>query len=329
MPVVPYMAQASTWKALDGSGTSTPPSPSAWPDATNTGIPPGTKLHVAGVDISAGTNWHYRPTDTVIQIDGEGAIIDSVDCPGGIYNPQGYGTMTVTNSRFRLENYTDGLYGAYLGPGSTMTDCEMGGGANGTTRARSVGIVSVGTQAQPNVIRRVNVHHITHCINTGSDTSVYDSWLHDVNMGDTDMPNMDTDHTEAVFITNGQRMLFEHCSMDGGNTAVFFAQNYDHTADGTGLLTVNNCKFVSDPVRNGQWSNSAIIIENKMINGAITVTNNVFDGPATGSAYPFGVWELGYVISVPETVSTVSGNTYVDSSSADGTSSVQYTPVVY
>lgn len=301
-----------------------PAPPSQWPDATNTGPLLDTDLLVVGVDISTGTGWHARDIGSgsmSVSIDAEGVELDGLDIPGGVYNPAGHGGVQITNSRARLIGWADGSYGINIGPGSWLQRVLVGGGVDGNTRVRSSGITVVGATGEnlSCLIEEVEVRKTTHCIHhSGGYTTVRNSWLHDVSMGDDDVPGMAEDHTETVFVFEGQHITYQHCRLQSGNSAVFFAQNNAGTGVGTGNLLINRCWFEANPPRNDQWSNAAIIIENKTIAGPVVVTNNLIDGPAIGTAFPFDVWEVGLAGEVPADVSTVTGNKYPDGSSADG-----------
>lgn len=301
---------------------------SVWPYESNTGVPAGAILATVPMDVSSGTGWHYRDDINGVSIDANNVTLSGLDIPGGIYNPSGHTGLTVTQCLVRCIGFSDSSVAVQLGAGGHVVDTQIGGGADGKTRTRSVGILAPGTATAPVLIERVNIFKVTHCIHHISGyTTVTDSWLHDVSMGDTDVPGMSEDHTETVFVFEGQHITYQHCRLQSGNSAVFFAQNNAGTGVGTGNLVINRCWFEAVPPRNDQWSNAAIIIENKTIAGPVVVTNNLIDGPAIGTAFPYAVWEVGLAGEVPADVSTVAGNFYPDGSSAD--SDFSFTPVVF
>src|SRR5579875_1689384 len=113
-----------------------------WPSASNTGVPAGVTLQVVGTDVTSGTGWHARDIGSgsqSVSIDAPGVTLNGLDIPGGVYNPNEYANVTITNCLIRLEGWTDGSVGVHLGPGSSITDTAIGGGADGNTRVRSSG----------------------------------------------------------------------------------------------------------------------------------------------------------------------------------------------
>lgn len=298
-------------------------SSSTWPNAANTGVPAGTTLIRVPLDAVNGQGWEWggnqvRPTSSNV-------TISNLDVSGD-FNAIGQTGITLQNCRFRYTGDTDGSFAAQLGPGAIVRDCEFGGGADGVTIVGTTGIYARGTAQAPILIERCNIHHSVHGIHTDGYTTVRDSYMWHMVMGEA--PYEDA-HSECVFISTGHFITFEHCRFKSGNSATWFAQNYDNTSEGTGDIVVNNCKFESD-LRNGEIPSWGLVVDNKAIRdsngnagslgaGSLHVTNNVFDTPNAG------VWEVS-ALQLP-IGGYAAGNTYTDGRPADG--DTLYVPVIY
>lgn len=304
-----------------------------WPDATNTGVPAGVSLTQVPAQLTSGTGWRWRADLGAVSVEADNVSLDALDIAGGIYVPLNNTTyvpiykVTVTRCKIRGTGYTDGSFMAYLGPGSTMTDCELGGMANGTTWSGSQGILAQGSAGAPVTIARINVHHTEHGIVDGGYVTCSDSWFHTLVQGDAPYA---ADHTECVFLDDGHFSTYRHNSFSSGNTATFFVQNYGNTPGGTGDLTIDGNLFTYDG-RNADSGAWAIRVENKAIKnssgvggttGAATIhiTNNQVTG-----AWPLP-WSTNPVIYVPAG-STVAGN--IDGSGMNIDALTAYEPVVY
>lgn len=142
--------------------------PSAWPDATNTGVPAGTTL----------TN--------------SGAI--TVSTPGTVIQNKNFtGTVTVSANNCTIKNCkisTTGFWGIRVldGVGGTVIqDCEIDGKSNLDKAIRSGGASGNGTK-----ILRCNIHHFTDGIDiTGNDLLILDCWLHNPNFSGSGTPHYD------------------------------------------------------------------------------------------------------------------------------------------
>src|ERR1022692_4966381 len=56
------------------------PSVCGFPDATNTGVPPGTKLKTVPGQVSSGPGWHFDSRGWV-EVDGNGAVLSGLNIP--------------------------------------------------------------------------------------------------------------------------------------------------------------------------------------------------------------------------------------------------------
>lgn len=297
---------------------------------TGAGPNPSKTLTAVPGQATSGTGWHWDSANNSIRIDTAGVTLTGLDIAGGVVNQINTGTpFNATDCRFRLTGWADGSVGVPLPPGCTLTRCEIGGGADGQTWVRSLLLSAYGTAANPIVLDHCHIHHGLHGVHHGGYFTCKYSWIHDESMGQsynggaTPNPN---DHSDGFFWDHGHFVTIQHNVIAGGNQAGFFGQNYAHTADGSGDIVIDSNWFLTDLTRQGQPyggpPNYGLDIENKMINGPITITNNTFDK---------GPWGQGCA-AVPQDGSNgqkiiVSGNQFMDGTSAD--SSIARTPVIY
>jgi hypothetical protein len=240
---------------------------------------------------SSGTGWHWDGTALVVDADNTSLV--GLDISGAVQNS--HNSLTVKNTRIRCEN--ESSWCITLGEGATVIDTEIGGGANGTTTVGAIGLLSgyYAHSITPNVIARVNIHHTIHGMRVDGDTTVTDSYIHDLPMGDA--PYADA-HTDGIMCTAGQNVTINHNRIETGNTATFFVQ-WETGNVSIGNYLIQNNLFVAI-TKNGQQSSYGIDIENKGIGGPITVRNNTFT---------YG-WQVGAILNPPNSIT--SGNYYTD-----------------
>jgi hypothetical protein len=80
---VAYSGAASAATAAPPGGCAAAPSSCGYPDATNTGITPGTTLKTVPGQVSSGAGWHFDPRGWV-QADGAGAVLSGLYIPYNI-----------------------------------------------------------------------------------------------------------------------------------------------------------------------------------------------------------------------------------------------------
>jgi hypothetical protein len=277
-------------------------SPSGFPDASNTGVPAGVVLKQVPAQVSSGAGWHWDGRAVVI--DADHVTLNGLDITGPVSNQHDY--LTVTNTRIRCVGEND--WCITLGSNSTISDTEIGGGANGSTYLHAIGVYTGGPN---NLIQRVNIHHTIHGMRVDNGTTIRDSYIHDMPMGDpvrdlaTGQTNTD-DHTDAIMVTGAPTnelapIVLDHNRIESGNTANFFVQrDVTDTSKRIPNLLIQNNLFLNVH-RNGQDSSFGIDIENKGIGGTITITNNTFNKSS---------WTVG-PIQAPASATTT-GNTYTD-----------------
>jgi hypothetical protein len=219
----------------------------------------------------------------------------------GATNAQSAGPITVTDTRIRCENENN--WCLTLGPGSTVSDSEVGGGADGQTFIGAIGVLTGNwSKGQAlTTITRVNVHHVVQGFRIDGDTTLTDSYLHDVVMGD---PPLAGAHSEDVFTTAGSNITIQHNTMSYGNTACLFVQCETGNVP-IGTFKVTDNQFIG-VTHLGEQSSFGVDIENKDIAGPITVANNVFTLRPT--------WQVGPAQAPAGTSNT--GNTYTDGTTA-------------
>ena len=76
-------ASAATGAPQAAGGCAAAPSSCGYPDATNTGITPGTTLKTVPGQVSSGPGWHFDPRGWVA-VDGAGAVLSGLNIPYNI-----------------------------------------------------------------------------------------------------------------------------------------------------------------------------------------------------------------------------------------------------
>lgn len=253
--------------------TPTPtPTMGSFPNASNTGVPAGTVLTIV--------NGNYTVA--------AGVTASGLDIRGSVVLMSG---ATLKNSLVRCVNVSD--WCMELNGKNTITDTEIGGGANGTTYGPGDAFWSGGSNAG-NLFQRVNIHNTQDGGRVDGGTTVVDSWIHAMPTGDQPIP---TAHGDGVQVTSGGNITYRHNTVEGGNNDSFFVQFSG--AEPIGNITVDNCLLIGVS-RNGQMSSYGVSIENKNIaaSAVLNVTNNQFAG----------TFQVGPV-NVPAKA-TATGNTY-------------------
>jgi hypothetical protein len=286
-----------------------------FPDATTTGVPAGTTLHVAGTTgYTSGTGWNWVDSAGWIRVTGDGAVIQNLDVPTQIYNPAGY-SVTIEDSLIRGEDVGCGTPTVNLGAGSTLEDTTIGGGADGTTFEGGYGFYSSASTANSINVTRVNIGYEVHGMHIDGGTTVTDSYIHDMPRGDIDCGSRDN-HSDGAFISTGHYISFSgNAFVASANNSSIFVQDASNTTEGVGDLSIDGNEFVEvDDYAYGtppEQQSFGVGIQNEDITGPTSATNNVFShgwtvGPIEGANDDPGSIETA-----------VSGNTYTDGTSAD------------
>jgi hypothetical protein len=171
-------------------GCSSRPSACNFPDATNTGVPPGTPLTVIHGHL------HVRTA---------GAVVDGKDIRGCI-------TVTARNVTIRRSKVTctsgygiRSFSGDYSGGGLVIEDVEVDCGNGPTSAVGSYGLVG----------RRLNLHNCENGFDIDGGVTVVDSYIHDLRP-------TDSGHTDGIQLAGGSDIVIRHNTIfnPGGTSAI-------------------------------------------------------------------------------------------------------------
>lgn len=181
-------------QTLTASASLTLPSatPSAWPDATNTGVP-------AGVTLTPYTGLTRITGTTTI----DAALITQP------ITVTASGRLTVTRSRFRTEGYWLVLNDE--GGTFTATDCEFDGMGNTSGDSAVAGY--------NNTLTRCNIHGTVDGMKLGSNDIVQDCYIHDLVL------TADS-HNDGLQSLGSEGVLIRHNTIivkDGGTSAILLS----------------------------------------------------------------------------------------------------------
>jgi hypothetical protein len=261
--------------------TTTTSPPSAFPNATNTGVPAGTTLTT------------YTGPCTITTA---GAVLNRVDASGCLAILIRAKNVTITNSLTPRIDATD-----WTGPSVSITDSTVKGGTWSDGAIWGYNITAL----------RVNVTGGQHSFHCASTCSVTDSWLHDQYN-----PSGQSYHNNAFITNGGSNMVVNHntlaCtpllnSTNGGCTAdVSLFGDFEQVNNVTvqnNLLMANNSSI--SYCAYGGWEPSK-----KFQNSTnIKFLNNVFERGANSKC---GVYGPATSFNGSATGNTWSGNAYLD-----------------
>jgi len=303
-PIYLGVAASNVPTAAAASSSGGSASYSGFPDASTTGVPTGTTLTQVPAQATSGTGWRWDGNHTVV-VTAPNTTITGLDINGSLTNT--YPGVTIKNTRIRCTNENNWCL-TLGGPNATVTDTDIGGGANGTTYMHGIGVLSGGTNLN-NLIQRVNIHHTIHGARIDGGTTVTDSYIHDLPMGDPVYNNATgtystTDHTDGIMSTGGNGTLITHNRVECGNTSTMFVQ-WESDQPQISSFTIQNNLFVNIS-KNNQVSSQGVAFEDKGIANpaGITIKNNTFT-PG---------WQVA-AIEAP-TGSNVTGNVFTNTSPA-------------
>lgn len=161
--------------------TQPPISTLGYPDATNTGVPPGTVLTQVPEQATSGPGWHWDPRGW-FQTDAKNAVISGLDIHGTLDVCADCSGTTIKNTRVT----TDGSFSLIVrydwsaatphgATGVTIQDSEVRGGPAGSGAAITV------QSGLAVTITRVNVHNTSTAIQLDRG-SITDSYLWDLHV---------------------------------------------------------------------------------------------------------------------------------------------------
>lgn len=338
------LGRAVTFQADNNGGSSVDNCPGlpAYPDATCTGVPSGTHLvvvdssHVTSSEDSSlpidNLGWHFDTSLGAIRVDSDGAVFDGVDVTNWIEQFTGYkSNVIIKNSRFRCEKPISPGAGntcVTVGNGPTISNVEIGGGLAGNTYEQTVGI-QVGDDtptAAITTIKNVHIHHVGHALHIEGQTTLTDSYIHDMAVGG-DIPydsQGQPPHTDGIFIEKGSNITIRHNHFArAGNNSDIFVQNYESSGPMSNLTIADNffeagsyptAGKYPDPANYRNVADHGVGLEDKCFNGTrqtVSITNNVF---STNN------WNRSAIQYITGSVHT--GNKYQDGTSADANASL-------
>ena len=188
-----------------------PPPPPGYPDATNTGVPPGTTLTPSGG----------------ITISANNATVSGITTSGSV-NITGAG-VTLKNSKVG-EVLVYGAAGNTANPRVTISDVEIDCGGPGSKGVQG----SFGDHFQNVNLVRVNIHNCEDGLFAEGDFTVTDSFIHD-------LATCGSCHNDGMQIFGGSRITIEHNRIYGSDTsAIQFCNNTTNCSPMSNTLINNN-----------------------------------------------------------------------------------------
>jgi len=262
---------------------------SGFPDGSDTGVPPGTRLTRVPADRTSGDGWAWNKYGWV-QVTAANARLSGLDIDGSLHST--VSGVTITDTRIRCTGENDWCLS--IGSHTTVTDTEIGGQSDGHSFGKAAGVLSVGSDAG-NLLQRLNVHNTSDGLRLDGGTRLADSWVHDLIMGDPADPGA---HSDGVQSTGGGNVVIEGNRFETGNNCNVFVQWLAGQPPVTEYTVTGN--YFGSGNRNGQQTSYGVCIYGSNVDGPVTVTGNVFSRG----------WQVGAATVPPAAV--VSGNRYAD-----------------
>lgn len=286
---------ASGGGAVKFSGTQTPtptPSPTAspvagcpplpaYPDANCTGWQhTGATLLKVPSQATSGTGWSWNGYAVVATA--PNATITNLDIDGAI-DITNFSGVSVSRTYERCTTVND--WCVSMGSNSSLTDVEIGGGANGVTAGQAIGIYTGGPG---NTVTRVHIHDTSDGMRTDGGTTVTDSYIHYLSYA-----SFPADHSDGSQSTlssaNSNPIVFKHNRIQGGNNDGIFIQ-------ASTAFDIENNYFMYDN-RAGQTISFGIGGGGTDVHGPVIIKNNVFETIFGPSAIQNDSWPAGTIIS--------------------------------
>jgi hypothetical protein len=212
---------------------------SPWPDATNTGVPPGTTLTVVNGDVNITTPNTVIDAEDIrgcVSVNASGVVIkrSKISCPA---------FLTVSNNSKSI--YHDG----YTGPGLLVEDSEV-------TCLDGNGVPTNGTAIGDNnfTVRRLNIHGCENGFDVDLNADIEDSYIHDLFQSAQA-------HTDGLQSADGSNLTINHNTIYGDSPG---CPNTDGSGcAGTSAININNC----DPAQRTCPTSSNTTVSNNLIAG--------------------------------------------------------------
>lgn len=270
------------------------PHTAGFPDASTTGVPAGTKLTRVPQDRKSGDGWAWNAYGWV-QVQSDNVTLSGLDIDGSVHSTKA--GLTITDTRIRCTGEHDWCLS--LGTRSTVRDTEIGGQSDGHSFGPATGVYSGGTDSN-NVLQRLNIHHTSDGLRIDGGTTVEDSWVHDLIMGDPADP---TAHSDGIQSTGGANVSITHNRIETGNNCNVFVQWLSGNPAISNYQVTDNL-FVAG-ARNGQQTSYGVCIYGRNVSAPIRVSNNQFSHG----------WQVAALTAPPEAV--VSANRFTDGATAN------------
>jgi hypothetical protein len=170
------------------------PSSCGYPDATNTGVQPGTVLQAVPAQVSSGPGWSYSAATQQVNVTGNGAVLTGLSFSTRV---------NITGSNVTMNNdkvVTDGTYGITTqhAASATIENCTVSG-LNTTTGRVSFAIDDLYSDATGLVIKNNNVADWRIGINVAGG-QVTGNYVHDPGY-------ISGDHTDGLYDNGGTMPL--------------------------------------------------------------------------------------------------------------------------
>jgi hypothetical protein len=218
----------------------------AWPDAKSTGVPAGTALTASGS----------------LSLTADGQVLSGLDITGCVEVKAR--NVTITKSRITCDSAT---YAVRVDDGATglvLEDVEIDGSGKTSTA------VCCGNYT----IRRANIHNTIDGPRLGTNTTIVDSWIHDLARG----PGS---HNDAMQTTGGQNIVVRHNRLDAYNASTKDPFNAAIMVGSTNTPEVRNLLFEDNYCNGGNYT---IGVRPDLKAVDVVFRNNVF-----GRDHRFGV----------------------------------------
>jgi len=240
------------------------------PDATNTGVPVGTKLTA------------YNGNLTITQ---PGTVIDGLDIRGVVTVKAK--DVTIKNTIVRAQPTSNKALITVESTGSaTIEDTEL---FNETPN-----YVVDGLRGQNITAKRLNIHDVIDTVHLyGDNTTIESSWLHDTLHYADDPSHSDGTHDDNIQIVKGSNLKFVGNRLEGAyNAAMMFTQGsgivsnvtMDKNYFGGGACTINIAESGKGPIQGLKFTNNTFgtdsrkacnVISPATTTAVTTYTNNV------------------------------------------------------
>jgi len=165
-----------------------------FPDATNTGVPPGTKLLTVPGQVSSGPGWSYSASAQAVHVTGNGAVLSGLNIPYVV-------SITASNVTIKDDQIvTGGAYAVALRhtSGVTVEDDAISGLNTGSGRVNAA-VADLYGDSTGMVIEDNNISLFRNGVQVSSGL-VHGNWIHDCGY----IPG---DHTNGVIDNGGTDQL--------------------------------------------------------------------------------------------------------------------------